>query len=61
MKCINCGKEFDGRKDAKFCSTKCRKEAFLKRSINVPVGTDKRSKGKPCPPRSSKSIYPALP
>lgn len=24
MKCLNCNKEFEGRKDAKFCSSKCR-------------------------------------
>ena len=40
MKCQNCNKEFDGRQDAKYCSTKCRKEAFQKRSISVPNGTD---------------------
>ena len=40
MKCTNCNNEFEGRADAKFCSAKCRKEAFTKRSVTVP-GTDK--------------------
>lgn len=41
MKCIVCGIEFESKRvDAKYCSPKCRKEAF-KRSI----GTDKRSDG----------------
>lgn len=40
MKCKNCGKQFNSkRKDAVFCSDKCRKEAFLKRTDNN--GTDK--------------------
>jgi len=43
--CTNCNIEFEGRTDAKFCSSKCRKEAFNKRSVSVPVGTDKRSDG----------------
>src|SRR6266404_2523981 len=37
MNCLVCGIEFEGRADARYCSPKCRKEAFLKRS----VGTDK--------------------
>lgn len=41
MKCTNCGIEFEGRADARFCSPKCRKEAFLKRSIGTDNGTDK--------------------
>jgi len=36
MKCLNCNKEFKAKRaDAKFCSAKCRKLAFLKN------GTDK--------------------
>jgi flagellar biosynthesis GTPase FlhF len=33
MKCNNCNKEFEGRSDAKFCSTKCR-VAFNRRIDN---------------------------
>lgn len=47
MKCINCGIEFEGRIDAKYCSPRCRKEASRKASVvtdNVtlsePVVTD---------------------
>lgn len=44
MECEVCKIEFESkRKDAKYCSPKCRKDAFLKRSIgtdNVTFGTD---------------------
>ena len=33
MKCLNCDIEFDGRKDAKFCSPKCRVTFSRKQSI----------------------------
>lgn len=46
--CEQCGIEFQSKRgDAKFCSPKCRKEAFLKRSVGTdnvtfsePKGTD---------------------
>lgn len=33
MKCNNCGIEFDGRKDARFCSPKCRVTFSRKQSV----------------------------
>lgn len=33
MKCINCGIEFEGRKDARYCSPKCRKEVSRKSTV----------------------------
>lgn len=33
MKCLNCGIEFEGRKDAKFCSPKCRVTFSRKQSV----------------------------
>jgi hypothetical protein len=49
MKCNNCGIEFESkRKGTEYCSPRCRKQAFLKRSVGtdnlafqVPEGTDK--------------------
>ena len=42
MNCEICGVEFEPRRtDSKYCSAKCRKIAYNKRS----VGTDKRSEG----------------
>ena len=42
MNCLNCNIEFTSkRSDAKYCSDKCKKEAFFKRSI----GTDKSKNG----------------
>lgn len=48
MNCLVCGIELDGKRDdAKYCSPKCRKEAFQKRSLGTDnvtfsdsVGTD---------------------
>ena len=36
--CKVCGKEFQGRKDAKFCSGKCRVKAFSDRKKGVNNG-----------------------
>ena len=33
MICLQCGKEFEGRADAKYCSDKCRKVAFKRSSV----------------------------
>lgn len=48
MKCNNCGIEFEGRADAKYCSPKCKLQAFRKQSIETdnvtfskPIETDK--------------------
>jgi len=38
MQCINCNKTFEGRKDARCCSARCRKQ--LQRKRDKPV-TDK--------------------
>ena len=35
MKCLNCGIEFEGRKDAKYCSPKCKLQAFRKQSVET--------------------------
>lgn len=43
MKCINCEKEFEGkRKDAKFCENSCRNEFFrkLKKEIHGSVASE---------------------
>lgn len=47
MNCIVCGIEFEGRKDAKYCSPKCRKDAFQKRSLGTDNGTDNIKLSKP--------------
>ena len=37
MICVKCNKEFvSKREDAKYCSSKCRKLAFLKKDLSVP-------------------------
>ena len=44
MKCLVCGIEFESsRETAKYCSAKCRKLAFLKKSVSVPNGPVKVS------------------
>jgi hypothetical protein len=47
MKCDNCGIEFEGRADAKFCSPNCKLKAFRRKSIETdnvtfskPIETD---------------------
>jgi hypothetical protein len=45
MKCIQCSKEFTSqRATAKFCSAQCRKLAFQKKAVSVPVSVPAEEK-----------------
>jgi len=62
--CEQCNKEFEAKRDtAKYCSTKCRKLAFLKKDITVPendkgrVSVPKTTVPKVSVPLSFNDIY----
>ena len=38
LKCLSCGSKFDGRKDARFCSDKCRVRQYRLRHHNQKIG-----------------------
>ena len=60
MKCVNCNKQFEPkRKTAKYCSSTCRKLAFLNKNGTqgtLKKGTLKRPKGETDKDRIGKAI-----